>query len=341
MTIYQDLLKKEQFRPFFPRLSLNVAECYARIGKIEQALNTYDEITHSAQNTEEAALALYEMGELYQVHFNNLQKAKELFEQTQKIGGRFEVVRRAQKRINDIALLDHYRSVLPVHGDSVAAAQFHMGELYWFTFEQADSALAAYRAVVERFPESDWAPKALYAVGWLHERLADTTGAAATYQELIDRYSDTEYADAARVRLGMDTKTDEAQRLFLKAETIRLSGAKPDSYLPLFEEVMKSEPKSSYAAKALYVIGWTYESLLGDSTKAIERYKRLLEDFPTSDLSIAAQRRIDLQRHAPPLQTLPATPDSVVVSLDRRKTGDMNDNGTPPDSTAPPDQMYE
>ena len=79
LTIYQGLLKEERFRTFFPQLSLNVAECYTRIGKIDQALTTYDEITRNALNTEEAALALYAMGELYQVHFNNLQKAKEFF----------------------------------------------------------------------------------------------------------------------------------------------------------------------------------------------------------------------------------------------------------------------
>ncbi|MBI4531446.1 MAG: tetratricopeptide repeat protein, partial [Candidatus Latescibacteria bacterium] len=326
LTVYQGLLKEERFRPFFPRLSLNIAECYKRTGKIDQALETYERIPLDAPNTEEAALALYAVGELYQKRFNNLQKAREFFEQAQKVGGRFEVAQRAQKRIGDIAMLDRYRSIVTANRDSAVAAQFHLGELYWLTFEQADSAIVTYRDLVERFPESDWAPKALYAAGWLHEQFADSARALATYGELVKRYPGTDYANTVRVRMGMEREVGEARRLFLDAEAMRLSGAGTDVYLPLFEEVVQSDSKSSYAARALYVIGWTYESVLGDSLRSVEHYKRLLESFPTSDLVVVARQRI-----LSPPRVLPTTQDSIVVSLDRQANKGARVDGTPYD----------
>jgi TolA-binding protein len=71
-------------------------------------------------------------------------------------------------------------------------------------YENVDSALLLYNAIIERFPQSSYAGEAAYAVAWITEHYAnpgDSTVALA-YQKVIDQYPNSEQADAARIKLG-------------------------------------------------------------------------------------------------------------------------------------------
>ncbi|MCK4385580.1 MAG: TonB family protein, partial [candidate division Zixibacteria bacterium] len=71
-----------------------------------------------------------------------------------------------------------------------------------------DSALILYNEIIKRFPQSIYAGKSAYAVAWITEHYAnpgDST-VALTYQRVIDEYPNSEYADAARIKLGFAPK---------------------------------------------------------------------------------------------------------------------------------------
>ena len=56
----------------------------------------------------------------------------------------------------------------------------------------------------DSFPESDWAPKALFAKAWLLRNVdADSAQAETLAQQVIREYPDTEYADESRRWLGL------------------------------------------------------------------------------------------------------------------------------------------
>jgi TonB family protein len=77
-------------------------------------------------------------------------------------------------------------------------------------YENVDSALILYNSIIERFPQSVYAGKSAYAAAWLMEHYAnpeDSTVALA-YQKVIDEYPNSEYADAARVKLGLAPKKE-------------------------------------------------------------------------------------------------------------------------------------
>jgi tol-pal system protein YbgF len=96
------------------------------------------------------------------------------------------------------AFLD-FLGAYPAH-PLVPDAVYYVAE----TFETAapDSAVARYREVVSRFPQSRRAPAALYKTGLIAERRGDATGARAAYQRVIDQYPRSEEADLARGRLA-------------------------------------------------------------------------------------------------------------------------------------------
>jgi TonB family protein len=90
---------------------------------------------------------------------------------------------------------------LPLPVDTVLDA-FRTAEELWLTHEKPDSAVDEYLALIERWPESEYAPQALYAAAWLQERrLDDVDGAMASYDSLIAWYPQSEYVQIARNKL--------------------------------------------------------------------------------------------------------------------------------------------
>ena len=78
-------------------------------------------------------------------------------------------------------------------------AQFWIGAS---RFERGDyrGALEAFRRTVERYPEANKVPDALYKMGQAFEELHETSQAVAVYDELVRRYPDTAAATLAAER---------------------------------------------------------------------------------------------------------------------------------------------
>ncbi|RKX70533.1 hypothetical protein DRP53_04645 [candidate division WOR-3 bacterium] len=80
-------------------------------------------------------------------------------------------------------------------GEDPARALFLLAEIYLLNLKRPDLAIETYHAVYDSFPSSDFAPKALYAIGWVRENiLGDSSGAAAIYDTLRQRYPETIFA---------------------------------------------------------------------------------------------------------------------------------------------------
>jgi TonB family protein len=74
-----------------------------------------------------------------------------------------------------------------------------------FEYENVDSALVLYNGIIQEFPQSIYAGKSAYAIAWITEYYAnpgDSTVILA-YQKVIDQYPNSEYAEAARLKLGL------------------------------------------------------------------------------------------------------------------------------------------
>jgi len=77
---------------------------------------------------------------------------------------------------------------------------YRLAETQLFDRNDPQSALRTYQQVVDRYPRSEYAAKALYAIAYIHEdRLFDPKAALAEYRKLADAYPESPYGrEAAR-----------------------------------------------------------------------------------------------------------------------------------------------
>ncbi|UCC79148.1 MAG: tetratricopeptide repeat protein [Candidatus Zixiibacteriota bacterium] len=75
-----------------------------------------------------------------------------------------------------------------------------------------DSAIAIFRYIADNFP--DLSAKASFAVAWTLENVLNVTDSSAYYEytAVNNKYPQTEYAEAAKIRLGMASRTGSARQ---------------------------------------------------------------------------------------------------------------------------------
>ena len=98
--------------------------------------------------------------------------------------------------------LTEFRAFVAEHGatDLGDNAQYGVGESF-YAIGQYDSAAFAYRDVVEKWPNGDKVPAALYKLGIAYQKANKSAEARTTYGTLIEKYPSTGEAKLARERL--------------------------------------------------------------------------------------------------------------------------------------------
>jgi tol-pal system protein YbgF len=98
--------------------------------------------------------------------------------------------------------LGEFRAFVAANGTTDLAdnAQYGVGESF-YAVGQYDSAAAAYRDVVEKWPEGDKVPAALYKLGIAYQKSNRSPEARTTFRTLIDKYPRTGEAKLAEERL--------------------------------------------------------------------------------------------------------------------------------------------
>ena len=98
-------------------------------------------------------------------------------------------------------------------------------------FQEAQNAgdamarVAAYRRVVDEYPEADVTPQALFMVGFIHsEELKNHDEAERVFRELLQRYPNSELAPSAQWMVE-HMRTDDVPD-FLNADSSAASGRK-------------------------------------------------------------------------------------------------------------------
>lgn len=182
--------------------------------------------------------------------------------------------------------------------NDLADQVINLAELYYYHFEQPDSAIYMYRSVIRDFGDTDAAPAAIYALAFLRPA-QDSTRAAerdSLLELLATQYGNTRHGREARKRLGF-TDTEEPQAAsasdkFRRAENLLLNGQNPQEAIRLFQDLTQTQNDPEVASKSLFAIGWIYENKLADNTQAYETYKQLLEKFPSSAYSNKVRKKV-------------------------------------------------
>jgi TolA-binding protein len=189
--------------------------------------------------------------------------------------------------------------------ESHHSTPFLIAELFHFRLPKPDSArVYLNRIVADTVEDTIYSRRAYYALAYIEENsFHDKARADSLYRAIMARYPATEWAKQAEKNLGLpatvETPDDKAHALFLQAERLRIAGENiPGRVVPAHRAVSENYPSSPDAAKALFVIAFLTEqsavakrdSSLVDTVKAA--YAVVRDKFPGTPYAAAAEARI-------------------------------------------------
>ncbi len=182
---------------------LQLAEIYLfQFNQIDSALYEYGEVLELFPEHPYAAKALYSTAYINEHMFQDKFRTDSLLYQVILKYPDSEQAAAARKKLE----IDDGSSVEP------AAELFKRAESSLFKQKNINKALREYARVMETFPESDFAPKALYAMGWIHEKYtANYTKARQLYDEFVETYPGSEFTGPLKKKI-------EAKEIIAKEE---------------------------------------------------------------------------------------------------------------------------
>jgi TolA-binding protein len=199
----------------------------------------------------------------------------------------------------------------------LAKSKILLAELFMFNFNRPDSAMREYLDVFEFFPQTEYAPQAMYSLAYLlGDAPATLSMRDSILQVLAFQYGNTPQGHGAKRRLGLVDTTAAAPttpNLLRKAEEILIAQNDAQRAVQLYQEFLQRQPDSKLAAQSLYAMGWIYEHKLADNKQALAAYKKLIEDYPDSPMARQVRQKVAAveQKKSEPAQVEPARPDQI------------------------------
>ncbi len=116
----------------------------------------------------------------------------------------------------------------------VVESLFTQAEDQLFKINDVDSSLKLYYRISENYKESEFAPKAIYTIAWIHEwKLSNNDKALEIYEQLIERYPDSELSKQVKVKLDAlkraKKEEEERKKQLEAAEQIASQAAEEDT----------------------------------------------------------------------------------------------------------------
>lgn len=172
-----------------PEFKNILADLNVRIGEIEQAKEIYLEVV-TERLTDFASEAYYKLAELYE-NEGSLDSAIAYYDSSIAMSSLSEYGKRAQKRADVLKRIVS----LTNETENIDHAQFHLAEVYFVDLDEPDKAIEVYQKVYEGYPESIWAPKALYAHFWIVKNVLHNDSIAYLLtQDLLNKYPNSDFA---------------------------------------------------------------------------------------------------------------------------------------------------
>jgi len=196
--------------------AIRIFECMGQLGRVKEALAGYQGLVEKFPHSSVAYEAQFRIGYLLESQVGDLDAAGREYEKL-KNEPQSQFQSQAVRRAQNLATLKQYRqAMLADTTQAKARAAFMLAELYYFQLEKTDSALIQYRTVEREFPGSPYAPKAAFALLWIHTHdQSDTAAVAALTDSIVTRYRKTRYAESALYLWKQwSGRTDERTALF-------------------------------------------------------------------------------------------------------------------------------
>jgi tetratricopeptide (TPR) repeat protein len=176
----------------------------------------------------------------------------------------------------------------------ISKAQLELGNLFLAEMDVGDSAYYLYTKNIERFPESDFYPNTLYALGSYFQTIENNEKADSLFKYIYDNYKSESIVNAAADKLNLplvDLDYDPAKTIYSSAESQMIAG-NFDYALKEFLSIYRMFPESPISPKALYAGGWILEKDLRLLDSAAVVYDTLVTRFASSIYSREVARKL-------------------------------------------------
>jgi len=235
----KDFAKKFPDSEMVPASYYFLAEAYVEREYYDLAINTLNNLADDFPSSEEAENARRRAQEIHMIYGNYLAETN-----------RF------------LAAIEQYNNITAT--DLVENAAYLVGETYGLA-GQHDNAATAFMTFVDRFPESEFAPQAKFAIG--------------ESQMQAEKYAEAENTFDSIVSGGLAETNPVLPYAQLQIAFCRYYQDDSDGMSNALAKVIEKYPTSNEAGDAYYWIGY----LLRNSTKykeAAETYNNLIKNFP-------------------------------------------------------------
>jgi len=216
-----------------PKLMLLRARAYAGIDSTRRALVTYRDVTRRFARGTYAAEAHFRLGEIYE-SIDSLEAAQKNY---QEVPRAYSGSTYAEEAIKRSANISRVLRLQQTSGDdspeAIAMRTFSMAEIQLFQFDNAEKAIPSYEKVYTDYPDSEFAPRAVYALGYIHGVvLSDTAKAREWYDILRANYPDSPQTQLAYAFYKGATPPPPYSELMRTATAVKPATQQPPARQP-------------------------------------------------------------------------------------------------------------
>jgi len=329
------MLQDETYSNIYGSLEIELVKLYQVQGKIDEALTRLESITQDYPRTEISAEAYYLRGEITLSEKWDLDQALKYFREVLRESRRSLYKDAANRRIKVIEAYQKAQQELRITREmllsvaappdtsgndtvntestvdtlqfrtTVAKNLYQLGELEAFHFNRPDTAQHYFREIIDRFPESDLRPKAMFTYAYLKELGGDTLTATQIRTQILELYPRSEMADYIRTSLGLRLPQGSLQEKFRQNEV--LFTVQPQKALAGMKRILQLDAQGEVAAQAALFLARHYDVDFYQADSALKYYRWLQEYQPESEQALFSAPRLQL------LTTIltPATSDTT------------------------------
>jgi tetratricopeptide (TPR) repeat protein len=167
--------------------------------------------------------------------------------------------------------------------NELVKSEYDLGNLLFTEFNAPDSAFKYYSDIMTNYPATSYQGRVEFAMGDYYNAINDTIKADSMYNVVYNKYKTENIVNAAALKLNkplINLDYDTAKTLYIEAESL-MNKSRYDSSITSMYKIYLTNPKSSFASKALYAVGWMLENKnMNDSAAVI--YDTLTKAYPRS-----------------------------------------------------------
>ena len=189
-----------------PAVMLGKAASYVCMDSLQAAIKGYDVVAGLFPRSNYSAEAYFHLGVIYHEKLDSLQQAQEAYAKVSNESASSEYAAVALQRSSSLKrLLELQKSSGEIEGEEgQAEKRFLAAEIQLTKLGETDLALDNYRAVVDSFPQTNYAPLAAYAIGWIYRmEKVDTAQAVEMFSYLAREYPVSPQARGALYEIGL------------------------------------------------------------------------------------------------------------------------------------------